>query len=148
MFITAADRPALLACSNPEWAATARTALTELGYKTHEVVAHADFSSRFSRFRYEVVIIEDLFDATKFAENLSLQSLQNMAVNQRRHAVIILLGDQFKTFDPMQAFQQSVHAVINGTEVPLLKQLTEKTIAENDLFLHNYREAQNRITRL
>jgi hypothetical protein len=45
----------------------------------------------------------------------------------------------------MQAFQQSVHAVINSSELFLLKQLIEKTVADNDFFLHNYRDAQARV---
>jgi hypothetical protein len=44
----------------------------------------------------------------------------------------------------MQAFQQSVHAVINTSELFLIKQLIEKAVADNTLFLTNYREAQAR----
>jgi hypothetical protein len=44
----------------------------------------------------------------------------------------------------MQAFQHSVHAVINPSELFLLKQLIEKAVADNSLFLHSYREAQTR----
>ena len=148
MFITAGDKPALVACSNPAWLDTTRRALRELGYKVHATASHADFTTRYSQVRYQVVIIEELFAAAKPEENLSLRALQNMAVNQRRHAVIILLGDGFKTFDPMQAFQKSVHAVINGSEISMLKHLTEKAIADNELFLHNYLEVQNHIARM
>jgi len=45
----------------------------------------------------------------------------------------------------MQAFQQSVHAVINPSGLFLLKQLIEKAVADNSLFLHSYREAQTRM---
>jgi hypothetical protein len=45
----------------------------------------------------------------------------------------------------MQAFQQSVHAVINSSEMFLIKQLIEKAVADNTLFLHSYREAQTRL---
>jgi len=45
----------------------------------------------------------------------------------------------------MQAFQQSVHAVINSSEMFLIKQLIEKAMADNTLFLHSYREAQSRL---
>jgi hypothetical protein len=45
----------------------------------------------------------------------------------------------------MQAFQFSVHAVINSSELFLFKQLIEKAIADNTLFLHSYREAQARL---
>ena len=56
--------------------------------------------------------------------------------------VVILFGNSFQTFTPMQAFQQSVHAVINSSELFLLKQLIEKAVADNTLFLHSFREAQ------
>jgi hypothetical protein len=66
-------------------------------------------------------------------------------MTQRRHATVILFGDSFQTFTPLQAFQQSVHAVINSSELFLLKQLIEKAVADNTLFLHSFREAQTRV---
>ncbi len=68
-----------------------------------------------------------------------------MPMSQRRHATIILFGDSFQTFTPMQAFQQSVHAVINSSELFLLKQLIEKAVADNTLFLHSFRDVFNRV---
>ena len=148
MFITAGDKPALVACSNPAWLDAAKRALRELGYKVHATASHADFTTRYSQVRYQIVIIEELFAAAKPEENLSLRSLQNMPVSQRRHAVIILLGDGFTTLDPMQAFQKSVHAVINGAEIAMLKHLTEKAVADNELFMHNYFVVQNHMAKL
>ena len=68
-----------------------------------------------------------------------------MPVNQRRHATIILLGNSFQTFTPMEAFQHSVHAVVNSSEMFLLRQLIEKAVADNDLFLHSFRDVQHRV---
>lgn len=144
-FLSASDKPALIAFSNPAWLDAARTALLELGYKVHTAATHADFLNRFSQVRYEVVITEECFAANSIEENHTLHSLQNMPMNQRRHATVILMGDSFQTFTPMEAFQQSVHAVINSSEIFLLKQLVEKTVADNALFLHAYTEAQNRL---
>src|SRR5579864_7317849 len=141
-FVSATDKPALLAFSTPEWLEAARSALTELGYKVHTAATHSDFLIRFSQIHYQVVVIEELFAANNPSENLTLQALQAMPMAQRRHATVILFGDSFQTFTPMQAFQQSVHAVINRYELFLLKQLIEKAIADNGLFLHNFREAQ------
>jgi hypothetical protein len=143
-FISATDKPALLAFSTPEWLDAAKTALTELGYKVHTAATHSDFLIRFSQVRYQVVIVEELFAANSIAENLTLQALQAMPMIQRRHASFILFGDSFQTFTPMQAFQQSVHAVINSSELFLLKQLIEKAVADNTLFLNSFREAQRR----
>jgi hypothetical protein len=76
---------------------------------------------------------------------MTLKALQAMPMGQRRHATVILFGDSFQTFTPLQAFQQSVHAVINSSELFLLKQLIEKAIADNNLFLNSFREAQARV---
>ena len=144
-FLSASDKPALLAFSSPEWMEAARTALTELGYKIHTAATHGDFLIRFTQINYQVVIVEERFAANDVSENLTLQALQHMPMGQRRHATVILLGDSFQTFTPMQAFQWSVHAVINSSELFLLKQLIEKAVADNLLFLHSYRESQNRV---
>jgi hypothetical protein len=143
-FISANDKPALLAFSTPEWLEAAKTALTELGYKVHTAATHSDFLIRFTQVRYQIVIIEELFAANELKDNLTLQALQAMPMNQRRHATVILFGNSFQTFTPMQAFQFSVHAVINSSELFLLKQLIEKAVADNALFLNSFREAQNR----
>jgi hypothetical protein len=147
-FITATDKPALVGLSNPEWLEAAKKVLKELGYKAHVAATHSEFSTRFSQVRYQVVLIEELFAAGKPDENLALKTLQMMPGGQRRHATIILLGNSFKTFAPMQAFQNSVHAVINGEEIPMLKHLVEKAVAENDLFLYSFRDVQKRLSSL
>ena len=122
-----------------------KTALNELGYKVHTAATHSDFLIRFSQARYQVVIVEELFGANTPDENLTLKALQNMSVSQRRHATMLLIGNSFQTFTPMEAFKNSVHAVINSSEIFLLKQLVEKAVAENDVFLHSFREIQNRV---
>src|SRR5882724_3258050 len=91
-FISATDKPALLAFSTPEWLDTAKSSLQELGYKVHTAATHGDFLIRFSQFRYQVVILEELFAANSIAENSTLQALQHMPMSQRRHASIILFG--------------------------------------------------------
>jgi hypothetical protein len=144
-FVSTTDKPALLAFSTPEWLEAARTALVELGYKVHTAATHGDFLVRFSQIRYHVVVVEELFAANNLGENLTLKGLQSMAMSQRRHATIILFGDSFQTFTPLQAFQQSVHAVINSSELFLLKQLIEKAVADNTLFLHSFLETQAHI---
>jgi len=144
-FVISGDKPALIAFSTPEWLETAKNALVELGYKVHTAATHSDFLTRFTQVHYQVVVMEELFGAHTVEENQSLKTLQTMPMNHRRHATVILLGDSFQTFAPMEAFKHSVHAVINTSEMFLLKQLVEKAVADNELFLHSFRETQNRI---
>jgi hypothetical protein len=144
-FISTGDKPALLAFSTPEWLEAAKSALDELGYKVHTAATHSDFQTRFTQVHYQVVVMEERFGAQTIEENQALKNLQTMPVNQRRHSTIILLGETFQTFTPHEAFKHSVHAVINSSEMFLLKQLVEKAVSDNELFLHSFREVQNRV---
>jgi DNA-binding NtrC family response regulator len=143
-FVTTTDKPALLALSTPELLDTAKTALDQLGYKVHVAENHGEFLHKFAQVPYHLVIIEECFNAATPEENESLLTLQRIPMNQRRHAVVILFGFSLATFNPMQAFQQGVHAVVNPSEMFLLIQLIQKAVADNDLFLHIFREAQRR----
>ncbi len=144
-FVVSGDKPALIAFSTPDWLETCKRALEELGYKVHTAATHSDFLMRFSQVRYQVVIVEELFGANTPDENVTLKALQNMPMIQRRHATVLLVGNGFQTFTPMEAFRNSVHAVINSSEMFLMKQLVEKAVADNDSFLHSFRETQNRV---
>src|SRR3954466_16291590 len=97
-FLTATDKPALLALSTPEWQELARAALSELGYKVHIAATHGDFISSFSQVAYQVIIIEECFAADTAPENRSLTFIQEVAMGQRRHCTFILVGDRFTSF--------------------------------------------------
>jgi PleD family two-component response regulator len=144
-FVSNADKPALIAFSTPEWLEEVKNALQELGYKVHTAATHSDFLIRFSQAQYQVVVLEELFAANTPDENLTLKAVQNMPINQRRHATVLLVGNSFQTFTPMEAFKNSVHAVINSSELFLMKQLVEKAVTDNNTFLHSFREVQNRV---
>src|SRR6185436_13594372 len=144
-FLTTADKPALLALSTPEWQELARAALTELGYKVHIAATHGDFIANFTQVAYQVVIIEECFASDTAPENRSLGFLQCGQMSMRRHSAIILVGDSYTSFNPMQAFQMGVNLVVNRSEMMLLIQFIQKAVADNDLFLHGYRETQRRI---
>ena len=144
-FVSKTDKPALIAFTTPEWLESAKAALMELGYKVHTAATHSDFLIRFTSTQYQVVLIEELFGANTFEENLTLKAVQDMSIGQRRHATILLVGESFQTFVPMEAFRHSVHAVINSSELFLLKQLVEKAVADNDSFLRSFRDVQARL---
>ena len=144
-FLTASDKPALLGLSTPELQETAKTALEQLGFKVHTAVNHGEFLHKFAQVPYQLVVLEEMFSSTTPEENESLRAIQRMTMNQRRQTVFILFGFNMATFNPMQAYQQGVHAVVNPSEMFLLIQLVQKAIADNDMFLHTFREVQRRM---
>lgn len=143
--LTANDKPALLGLSTPELQETAKTALDQLGYKVHTAVNHGEFLHKLAQVPYQIVVLEELFSATAPEENESLMTIRRMPMALRRHSTFILFGFNLATFNPMQAFQQGVHAVVNPSEMFLLIQLAQKAVSDNDMFLHTYREVQRRV---
>jgi hypothetical protein len=144
-FIGPNDKPAMVLLSTPEWLEIAKRALAELGYKVHAPPTHAEFAQRFGQIQYQVVITELLFAAATVAENISLLTLQQMPMASRRHATVILIGREFQSLNAMQAFQQSVHAVVNPRELASLGQIVQQAVAENDLRLGVLRDTHLRI---
>lgn len=144
-FISPTDRPALLAISTGEWLDQTKTALLDLGYKVHAVETHAQFHTRYNQINYQVIVIEEMFAGSAPSENASLQTIQQMPMGQRRHAVFLLIGDSFETLNNLQAFANSVHCVVNYSEMPLIGQLIQKAVADNQLFLGTYRDTMQRL---
>jgi DNA-binding NtrC family response regulator len=144
-FLTPDDKPALMGLTSNDLLDNAKAALDQLGYKVHAAANHGEFLHKFAQTPYHVVVLEDVFGGGTLEENESLLAIQRMQMSQRRHCVVLLVGQGFATFNPMQAFQQGVHSVVNPSEAFLLIQLIQKAVADNDIFLHTFRHAQQRL---
>ena len=144
-FIGKDDHPALLALSTVDVLTMAKADLAEMGYKIHAVHTHEQFEGRFYMANYQVVMLEETFSGSSTFDNPSLHLIQNMSMQFRRHAVFFLIGEGYETANTMQAFAQSVHCVVNYADMSMLGQIIQKTVAENDIFLSTYRDAQNRL---
>jgi hypothetical protein len=144
-FIGPNDEPALLAITSPEPLKTAKTTLAQMGYKIHVVDSHPQFETRYNQVNYKVVVIEENFAGGNLLDNPSLRIIQGLPMAQRRYAVFFLIGESFESLNTLQAFAQSVHCVLNFAELPMLQEVVQKTIGENDLFLSTFREVQRRV---
>lgn len=148
-FIQTGEKPALIALNRADEIALATTSLEDLGFKVHTTTRHQDFVARYGRIAYQVVVLDEGFAGATLFDNKSLRFLQLLPMNQRRHAVTLLVGPSFTTLDAFQAFQQSVHQVIHPDDLlPLFSQIVQKTLADNDQFLHAYRTTQNRLSEI
>ena len=144
-FIRPTDKPAILALSTPEYLATCKTALHDMDYKVHQAADHEDFVMRFGQIQYQIALLEEKFCCASIEENLALMRLQYMPMGLRRHALTILIGPSFQSLNTLQAYNQSVHAVINPSDLASLKHLLQQVHTDNDLFLSVYRDAQARM---
>jgi hypothetical protein len=139
------DHPAILAVSTPDLALFVKKTLTDMDYKVHIVDRPLLFELRYSQVNYEIVFVEETFAGSDPAENAALKLIQYLPMSQRRHSVVFLIGSGYETLNTMQAFALSAHCVVNLVDLPMLTELIQKTVAENDLFLGVFREAQRRV---
>jgi hypothetical protein len=144
-FLRPTDKPAIIGLSTIEYLSTCRSVLHEMDYKIHQSGDHEEFVSRFSQIPYQVAIIEERFSCAAIEENLALSRLQFMPMGQRRHAVTLLIGESFQSLNTMQAFHQSVHAVLNPMDLGSLKQVLQQVVSEHDLFLSVYNDTHMRM---
>ncbi|MGV3774766.1 MAG: hypothetical protein ACO1QB_17850 [Verrucomicrobiales bacterium] len=144
-FISPDEKAALLAISSPEMLSHARLVATDLGYKLHQVTNHEQFVEKFAQLQYELVLLDELFEAAAPEQNLALASLQSMQMPRRRHATIILFGNRFETLHAMEAYQNSVHAVVNWKDIDKLKPIVQQVVTENSIFLSVFKDVQSRL---
>ena len=137
-YISPTDKPALIAITTPPLIAKVESALSELGYIIHRTVTHDDFLARFARVQYQLVVIEDKFAAITINENHSLRAFQRLPMQQRRMSISFLIGEKFQTLNPLQAFQQSVHGVINIADADKLKVIIPQVVAYTEQILRLY----------
>jgi hypothetical protein len=60
---------------------------------------------------------------------------------QRRYSFVCLIGSSFKTLDAMQAFAQSVHLVLNPSDLPNLGPILKKGLAGFELLYRAYKDS-------
>ncbi|HVY71395.1 MAG TPA: hypothetical protein VHH73_15790 [Verrucomicrobiae bacterium] len=146
-FLSPDDLPALLGLTHPELLGTAHLVLSELGYKVHAPATHEEFLSRFAQTQYHLVVIEECFACAEQHENTALINLQLMPMQLRRHATVLLIGPSYSSMHSMQAYQQSVHAVVNPVDIINLKPIIQKTVADTNALYQVFRDTQQRMAK-
>jgi hypothetical protein len=122
--------------STPE---TTKMDFFELGDKT-SLVSGEMAIERVRYTPYDVIIIQETFAGSSLRSNALLNYLAPLPMAQRRYSFVCLIGPSFKTLDAMQAFAQSVHVVVNPTDLPNLAAILKKGLAEFDLLYKVYKD--------
>ena len=115
-------------------------ALQELGYRTQVAETPADTVERLRKMAYEVLIIDQEFQGATPHDNPVLKAIQVMPMTTRRYIFVVLLGKDFKTYDNMTAYSESVNLVVNVNDLSQVKVILERAVADNDLFYRVFRQ--------
>jgi hypothetical protein len=131
------DKTALI-CADGPLANDLKTTLQELGFKCHTAEAADRAIERMKYTAYDVIAVAENFAGSTLETNGVIQYLAPLPIAQRRNSYVVAVGDSFRTLDAMQAYANSIHLVVNPTDVPNLGAILKKGFADFELFSRVY----------
>jgi hypothetical protein len=134
------QRLALVCVDHAERKAAVTQALQELGYRAYVAENPTDTNERMRKESYEVLVLDEEFQGARPHDNPLLKAVQAMPMATRRYIFVVLLGKEFKTFDNMTAFCQSVNVVVNVNDMAQIKTIIQRGAADNDQFFRVFRQ--------
>jgi CheY-like chemotaxis protein len=137
-FFELGDRTSII-CADPATTDIVRSCLRELGFKIHFADSEEGALDRIRYTQYNCIVIHENFAGSILQTNAVIQYLAPLPMNMRRASFICLIGDSFNTLDAMQAFAQSVHVVVNPSDLPNLTAILKKGLAEFEMAYRVYR---------
>ena len=137
-FFELGDRTSII-CADPGTTESVRGCLKELGFKIHFADSEDGALDRIRYTQYNCIVIHENFGGSILQTNAVIQYLAPLPMNMRRASFICLIGDSFNTLDAMQAFAQSVHVVVNPSDLPNLTAILKKGLSEFDIAYRVFR---------
>ena len=138
------DETALICDEGPS-ATESQYSLGELGYKCHTADTGVRAIERMKYTPYDLVLVAENFAGSSLETNPVLQYLKPLPMAQRRNTFVVAIGDSFRTLDAMQAYANSVHLVINPSELANIAAILKKGLAEFNLLYRAYKRVQAEI---
>lgn len=133
-FLQAGAVSALICVDDPERVKAVKTALTELNYHGSLASSVKEALSKLRYNHYDVVIVDEDFCGETAENNTILRYLQPMPMSTRRNIFLTLISKKHRTLDNLVSFAKSVNAVINVNDVPKVKMIMERALAEHRRF--------------
>jgi len=117
------------------------TALENLGYQVTTPKNARDVLKKMRFHVYDLVVINETFDARDPDQNNILRHLERMNMSMRRDMFVVLISDRFRTMDNMTAFNKSVNLIINSTNIDEIEKIIKKGITDHFGFYKIYRDS-------
>jgi hypothetical protein len=138
-FFEVGDKTSLI-CADANTTQAVKPTLKDLGYKFHTAETAELAIERMCYTSYNCIVIHENFAGNSIRSNPLLTYLSQLPMAQRRDSFVCLVGESFKTLDAMQAFAQSVHLVVNPSDLPNLTAILKKGLMEYETLYRSYRD--------
>jgi hypothetical protein len=133
------DKTALI-CADPNTIEAINVTLDDLGFKFHTPETPEFAIERMRYTNYDCIIVHENFAGSSLRSNAVLNYLSRLPMAQRRNSFTCLVGTSFKTLDAMQAFAESVHLVLNPTDLPNFSPILKKGLSDFESLYRAFRE--------
>lgn len=133
-FLQAGAMSALICVDEPERVKAVKTALTELNFHGSLASSVKEALSKLRYNHYDLVMLDEDFCGETAENNTILRYLQPMPMSTRRNIFLTLISKKHRTLDNLVGFAKSVNAIINVNDVPKVKMIMERALAEHRRF--------------
>jgi len=111
-----------------------KRSVEELGYKFVPAANSHDANGKMRFHNFDLMVIADGFDDTSVENSPILNYLNHQPMSIRRKIFVALLGDDFKTKDPLMAYSLSSNLVVNNKDIGQITSILKNSITENNRF--------------
>jgi len=125
---------ALICEDDPHNRAILISALKDLDYKPTLAANREDFFNKVKFTHYDLIVLNENFSNSSPNDNPILQYICAMPMSIRRYIFFALIGRDFRTLDNFMAFSKSANVVINVKDLPHIKSILKKSIADYERF--------------
>ena len=139
-FVEEGQETALICEPDPEVRSIIAGQIEENGYLVTQAGSAQEALKNMRFHTYDLVVINENFDAANPDENEVLAYLAELNMQIRRKMFVVLLGSRFRTGDNMAAFNKSVNLTLNLSNVRDSGKIIKSAVAENKAFYHVYME--------
>jgi predicted Zn finger-like uncharacterized protein len=133
-FLQAGAMSALICVEEPERLKAVKAALADLNFHGSLASSVKEALSKLRYNQYDLVIVDEEFCGETAENNTILRYLQPMPMATRRSIFLALISRKHRTLDNLVSFAMSVNAIINVNDVPKVKMIMERALAEHRRF--------------
>ena len=147
-FLEEGARTAIVCENDPEYQVKILEALEGLGFYITQAPSARDVLKRMRFHTFDLVVINEHFDASDPDRNSVLRYFERMPMSARRNIFVALITKRFRTMDNMAAFNKSANLVVNVTNLDALGKILKRGISDHQNFYRPFMEGLARIGRI
>ncbi len=122
-----------------------KATLEAMNYFTVEAEDTRHALRRMRYHLFDLVVINENFDATDPDANGVLIYLRYAEMNVRRHMFVVMLTKRFRTLDQLTALSKSVNLIINTRHIDNLQDILSRSMDDNERFYDVYTTSMKKL---